>query len=184
MEQQQSPLRTHQPAQGPSSWGHRQFFNVVHLLLCSSSILSQRTHFPQSAQVFLLPPDDLFWHSQPCLLPFRVWWPLSKEPPPLLCQSFHALYTHQPFLKCLKCHWACLVSRCLGLLMCVREKKVQQEIPVLAGSELLLAELSEEMPHQAPLPLLVGILCGFFKQETFQKHMETAPKTSMHARSM
>lgn len=148
-----SPLRTHQPAQGPSPWGHRQFFYVVHLLLHSSSILPQRTRFPQSAQVFLLPPDELFWHSLPYFLPFRAWWPLSKKPPLLLCQSFHALYTHQAFL-CLKCRWACLVSRCLGLLMCVKmspcsEKKVQQEIPALAASEFLPPELFEEMPHEA-----------------------------------
>lgn len=76
------------------------------------------------------------------LLPSRVWWPLSKKPPPLLCKSFPALSTHQAFL-CMQHYWACLASRCLSILMCMKmspysEKKVQQEIPVLESSESFL----------------------------------------------
>lgn len=79
LDQQRGPLRTHQPAQGPSSWGHRQFFKS-HLLLHGSSILPQRTSLPQSTQVFLLPPGELFWHSEPYyLLAFGGLWVRSHH---------------------------------------------------------------------------------------------------------
>lgn len=62
------------------------------------------------------------------------------------------------------------------------EKKVKQEIPVLATSESSLQSCLKRCPtrqHQTLL-VLIGIPCGFVKQEIFQKHKKMVPETSVH----